>query len=437
MTTPKLHRMPPSRQRSLAVRKRPSYHALRVAPLALVLCCALLAGCSLGGSGGSASAKTITMATVLPITGLDGSVGQAMQNAVDLAVQQNSTLAGNYTLTVAHVDSTANDPAAIASTLAGNTSVMGIVGPLDSQTAAGMLPGIQQAGVVTISPGASLPGLTQASAATAEGLSFTQLHPQGTAEAFFRLTQTDSAIGKAAADLAVAAQQSHGFAARNVFVVDDGSPSGKAQAAAFSSELGVQHGSVAGHSSITTSAQSNAQSIVSAIVEANPDIVFYAGDITGGALLRGTLSLSGAPGVPILAAGYIADDPGWGAAVGVAAASANTTDLLPAQDLSTLSKAKTFLSSYQNAYPNQAVVPESALAYDAAMDEITAIKGLLAAGKPVTRAAVLAAVAGAKYAGITGTLAFNTNGDDTTPPSFGVYTCDTKGNWTYQGNFGG
>lgn len=119
------------------------------------------------------------------------------------------------------------------------------------------------------------------------------------------------------------------------------------------------------------------------------------------------------------------------------AASAYTTGLLAATDLSVLPHAGTFISPYQSTYANQPLVPESALAYDAAMDEITAIKAALAAGKPATRAAVLAAVASGKYTGITGTLAFNANGDATPPPGFSVYTCDVKGAWSYQGGFGG
>ena len=70
------------------------------------------------------------------------------------------------------------------------------------------------------------------------------------------------------------------------------------------------------------------------------------------------------------------------------------------------------------------------------MDEISAIKSLISAGKPVTRAAVLAAVASTPYSGITGTISFDKNGDNTTPIGFSVYTCDTKGSWHYQASLG-
>jgi ABC-type branched-subunit amino acid transport system substrate-binding protein len=71
------------------------------------------------------------------------------------------------------------------------------------------------------------------------------------------------------------------------------------------------------------------------------------------------------------------------------------------------------------------------------MDEISAIKSLIAAQKTPTRAAVLSAVASAKYAGVTGQLAFDKNGDLAPTPGFSMYTCDTKGVWSYQTSIAG
>ena len=385
--------------------------------------------------------QTITLATVFPATGPDAAVGQAMQRGVDLAVKQNASLGNNYTLAVTHVDANSDFVAKAVADLAADSQVMGIVGPMDSQNALMMLPSIEQNGIATISPAASLPGLTQSDQAATEGITFAQLHPHDKPAAFFRLTETDNAAGKAAADLAVAPASAHGLSANAVFVVDDGSSSGKALAAAFVQRLKAKHGSVAGQQSMLVGAPVNvpesAQSVVTAIIEASPDVVFYAGDVAGGAELRSTLSLTGAPQLPILAAGPIANDPAWSTTVGPAAASTSTTALLPAQDLSTLPRAKSFVSAYQSAFPGKDLLPQSALAYDAAMDEIAAIKSLVAAGKTVSRAAVLAAVAKAQYAGVTGTIAFDPNGDMVTPTGFSIYTCDVKGTWHYQASLSG
>ena len=402
-----------------------------LAALAILLVGVWLAGCS-----PVPQHTTYTIATVFPTAGPDAVIGQALQNAVDLAVKQNAQLNADTSLQVVHVAEGDVTGPAVANT-AGDSSVVAIVGPLESTAALSMLPVVEARGIATISPGATLPGLTQPDAAQAEGLSFTTLHPKGKPVAFFRLPPSDTAAGAAAADLAVAPGSAHGLGAHAVFVVTDGSPSGSAAVAAFGQELKAKHGAIAGQRTITPGDVINVQAAVSAIVAAQPDLVFYAGGIQGGAELRGALSLTGAPGLPVLAAGSMGGDPDWETQVGVTPAAANTTALLPARDLSSLPGAKTFVAAYTAAYPGQAVVPQAALAYDAAMDEIAAIKGLVKAGKAVTRASVLAAVANAKYSGVTGTIAFDKNGDNTAPAAFAVYTCDAKGAWHYQAQLGG
>lgn len=403
----------------------------RLGALAILLLGVWLAACNPGPSN-----TTYTIASVFPTSGPDTAIGQALQNAVDLAVTQNAKLADGYILRVVHVAEGDVTGTAVTNAAA-DPSLVAIVGPLESASAVGMLPVVEAKGIATISPGATLPGLTQSAAAQAEGLSFATLHPKGKPVAFFRLLPTDDATGKAAADLAVAPGSSHGLGAHSVFVVSDGSASGNALAAAFTQELKAKRGAVAGQQAITAGDPINVQGTVSAIVAAQPDLVFYAGGVQGGAELRGTLSLTGAPGLPLLAAGFMGGDPDWMTQVGVAAAAANTTALLPARDLSALPNAKSFVTAYTAAYPKQAIVPQAVLAYDAAMDEIAAIKGLLKAGTAVTRASVLAALTSAKYSGVTGTIAFDPNGDSTAPAAFAVYTCDGKGAWHYQTQLGG
>jgi branched-chain amino acid transport system substrate-binding protein len=392
-----------------------------------------LSACSLPFGGD----QPLAIATVFPTTGPDAAVGQAMQRAVDVAVRHNAALGGGYALTVTHFDEASGSIGRAVAAIAADQRVMGIVGPLDSQTAVTMLPVIEQRGLTTLSPGATLPGLTQADRAAAEGLAFARLHPRGKPVAFFRLPQTDDAAGKVAADEAVAPTSAHGLAAQAVFIVDDGSPSGKALVAAFSQELQAKGGTVAGQHSLTADAPESIQSTVTAIIEANPDLVFFAGGTAAGAELRSILSLTGAPQLVILTAGPIANHPGWSAAVGVVPAAASTAALLPAPDLTALPSATRFVAAYHAAFPRQALLPQSALAYDAAMDEIAAIKALIKSGKTVTRAAVRAVVAAAKYPGITGTLAFDQNGDDATPLGFSLYTCDLTGAWRYLSSLSG
>jgi branched-chain amino acid transport system substrate-binding protein len=405
--------------------RRPAW---RLAALAVLLL-AGLAACSLQNDQ---KVTVVTIATVFPTTGPNAALGLAMQRAVELAVERNAALGGGYALTVTSVDEASEPIDRTVAAAVANQQVMSIVGPFDSQIAAALLPSIEQHGVATLSPGATLPGLTQSDQAPSEGISFAQLHPNGKPVAFFRLPETDSAAGKVTADLALAPTQAHGLAARSAFLVSDGSLSGQALTAAFRQELTAKGGSLAGEQSTMTAAPASAQAVVTAIIRANPDIVFYAGDIAIGAALRSTLSLTGAPQLVVLTAGPIADHPGWSAAVGVAPAAAYTTAVLPAQDLSALANAQPFVTAYHTAFPGQEPLPQSALAYDAAMDEIGAIKALIKSGVRVTRSAVLAKVASADYPGVTSAIAFDQNGDSTTPLGFSLYTCDSNGAWQYQ-----
>jgi branched-chain amino acid transport system substrate-binding protein len=406
----------------------------RQAPaLMIALLAGWLAACSVGPSAN----HTILLVTIFPASGASGAIGQSMTRAVDLAVKQNAALGGGYTLTDSHVDESSVTVGSDAAQAVTNAQVMGVVGPFDSLAAVAALPALAQAGVVTISPTATLPGLTKADQATTEGLTISQWRPQGKPISFFRLTADDNAIAAAAADLALASPQAHGLGSHSVYVVDDGSPSGKAQSAAFQAELKTGHGTVAGSRSVALGDEISVQTAVSAIIEANPDCVFFAGDLAVAADLRRTLTQTGAPQLGILTAGAAANDPAWGGAVGGAVLSGYTTGLLPAQDLTKLPGARAFETAYQSAYPSATITSQSALAYDAAMDEIHAIKTLIAAQKAPTRAAVLSAVAAAKYAGVTGQIAFDKNGDPVTTTGFAVYTCDTKGVWSYQTTIAG
>src|SRR5579859_7668748 len=66
-----------------------------------LLAALILPGCALGGGS---TAQILSLLTVFPLTGADGAVGLAMQRGVDLAVQQNASLGGDYQLSVSHID---------------------------------------------------------------------------------------------------------------------------------------------------------------------------------------------------------------------------------------------------------------------------------------------------------------------------------------------
>jgi branched-chain amino acid transport system substrate-binding protein len=399
-----------------------------LAPLLLLLLCVGLPACS----GGGGDDKTLAIVTMFPTSGPDAAVGQSMQQAVDLAVKQNGSLNNGYHLVAQHIDEASPLREGSLDTALSNSQVVGIVGPYSSETAVAFLPAIATAGVVTVSPTTTLPGLTQSASAGAQGVPFDKIHPAGKPLSFFRLAPSDDALGKAAADMVVAPTGSHGLAARSIFLVDDATATGKAAAAAFAKELKAKGGTVAGQQSFMTGVSDNSTLVVNAIIEAYPDLVFYAGGLATGADLRTALTLSGVPQMRIVAAGPVANNPGWSAAVGQPVLSTYTTGVLPANDPGQLDSAKALTSAWQAAYVGKALLPQSALAYDAAMAEIAAIKTAIDSGKGVTRGAIATALAATKFDGATGAIAFDQNGDSTAAATFSVYTCDAKGVWSYQ-----
>lgn len=74
------------------------------------------------------------------------------------------------------------------------------------------------------------------------------------------------------------------------------------------------------------------------------------------------------------------------------------------------------------------------MAYDATMIEITAIKSLISAGKSVTREAVRDAVAHIQYTGVTGSISFDANGDNSGNKVFSIYWIDasTSNQWAFK-----
>jgi branched-chain amino acid transport system substrate-binding protein len=114
----------------------------------------------------------------------------------------------------------------------------------------------------------------------------------------------------------------------------------------------------------------------------------------------------------------IVNHSAWFAEAGPAAAGIFGTVAGP--DLKTLSSASAFVAKYQRTYKIDPL-PYSGYAYDSAMIEIAAIKAIIASGQPVTREAIRARVAATSYTGVTGTIAFDANGDDTGNPIFSVW----------------
>src|SRR5579884_3223350 len=116
----------------------------------------LLAVLSLGLSacGGSSVNKHLILASELPVTGTDAGDGLPTQHGVELAVSQNTDLGNGYTLSFKGFDDVSttsgkHDPTVgqqNITQLVGNSQVMAVVGPFNSNVAATEIPVVDRSG---------------------------------------------------------------------------------------------------------------------------------------------------------------------------------------------------------------------------------------------------------------------------------------------------
>lgn len=397
-------------------------------PLAGVLLVALLGSALLVNATGTGRSSLlcggeIALATDFPTL---ASYGKSGEDAANLAVMQNRDLGGGYSLKVINFDDTATtgddvgiagDPSRGAENMASmvkNTCIVGMVGPYNSKVALTEMPIAANAGLAMISPTNTNPGLTIRQYATdtptqdANSL-FDQLHPVGKATNYFRVIASDALQPAAAADFTAGE-----LAARRVYiVVSQPSSYGGLIVGGFTTEFLAKGGTIVATENLEWHNPQAFPAMAARIAATEPDAVYFGGiDLGGAPILKQQLVLHGYTG-PFVSGDAIANDPTLIEQAGVAAAQ-NTYAIGSEPDITSFTDraGATFLRDYRARYPGQQVDGYCALAYDAAMVEITALKHLIGSGHPVTRTAMIDQVQNIQYTGVTGAIRFDKNGDD-------------------------
>jgi branched-chain amino acid transport system substrate-binding protein len=411
--------------------------------------------CSLGS--GSTAARHLEIATLLAVSGTYAATELPAQYGVDLAVSQ-ANLPDGYTLSVVHEDYTgALDPLATyaaaaqsvateVQSLVNNANIAGVVGPFNSLAATWAMPITNQAGLSMISPSNTNPSLTMQYYANYTGLNWSLLHPPGHPNRYFRIVAND--VEQAQMDAYFAGNV---LGAKTAFVVYDNS-SGVAGLGSYGAGLAHFFASAfsgtAGHTAVVypqdITNDLTFAPVISLILAMNPDLVFYGGvSVGGGAELKRALVAAGYT-KPLLGGDGIANDPSWlSEAQGGAGNSYGTA---PAPDVSSLTsqRAHALVSTYKAyvAYnPDSALSPYTVMAYDAANTLIHAITLAIehGAGRPPSyfRAQIGQYLASSRfhYAGITGDISFDENGDSSGQRIFSVYVVNgSNGNasqWSF------
>jgi branched-chain amino acid transport system substrate-binding protein len=397
-----------------------------------------LAACS--GSGSTVD-KHIKIGTSLAVSGDDASAQLPPEYGVNLAADQNKDLGNGYTLEVVNKDYEGQggpDPAkgqADVTAFVNDKEVMAVVGPFNSGVAKQEIPVVNNAGgPVLLSPANTNAGLTIQQYAQTSGVDFAALHPAGKPDYYFRLPANDVLQGNADAQIALSPL----IGAKKVFVVDDNTTYGKPLADAFTATYTANGGATVGtRTSITSDALSTLAQLATTIKGSGADAVFYGGlRSQGGCKLKKQLVLAGYT-KPFIGGDGIAQDPGCIQDAGTAAPIMIGTVAAPDPSTLTSAAVQTFKTQYTTfvaGKPNNDFTAYAAQSYDAAMVEITAIKGLISAGKTVDRKAVRDAISSIHYTGVTGSISFDAQGDNAGQKVFSVYAVlpGAPTTWAYQ-----
>lgn len=237
------------------------------------------ASASTGGGGGTA----VTIGVDFPMSGGEAPNGVPAANGVKLAVKQIQV--PGYTVTVNVLDDAVNgvhNPQQGAKNITqfiNDASVIGVVGPYNSNVAAAEIPLTNAAGLLQCSPANTSPTLTKPSYGA---LDLRKTNP--TKIAYVRVATTDDIQGAAGADIAF-----NTVKAKKAFVVDDTETYGKGLADQFVKTFTQLGGTVIDGAShgVGKAQQTDFTALLTQAKAANPDYVFFGGvTTTGGGLLR-------------------------------------------------------------------------------------------------------------------------------------------------------
>ena len=360
-----------------------------VALATVVLATTGLAGCGPRDSGGTADGDAagrveVRIGFAAPLTGDNAVYGQGMRRAVELAFKEannsDEVREAGYEFVLRAEDDQGDPKQAVnvANILAGDTSVIGVIGHFNSGCTIPASPIYEEAGMAMITVSSN---------------------PQITAQGFEvvnRIVARDDAQGAFAARL-VFEQLGH----TRVAVVDDSTPYGQGLGDEFVKTYEELGGEILASEAIQTR-EVDFSALVTRLRSLNPQAVYYAGAHTEGGLLSKQMSEGGLD-VPLIG-GDIIFSAEYITIAGATNAEGDVATMLGVP-LDQQARGKDFQAAYEAEYGASPEAYDS-YAYDAAAIFVRAV---LEAGPD--RAAVVEAVRAINYDGVTGNTRFDENGD--------------------------
>lgn len=379
----------------------PAPRLIRLAAPLIVGALAMTACGSSKEGNTSTENKTLTIGVVAPLTGDLTAIGQGIKNGADLAIKQanDKKLVKGVTLKLDAEDDTgkADIGATVAAKLVADSSVVGVVGPLNSSVARSVAPVMAKANLAIISPANSATDLTGRDLLE-KGK--TQVRPN---KSYFRLAATDDFQGPFDASYAV-----NELKKKKIAIVHDKKAYGQGLAAAFAAEA-KKLGATVLQTETVTVGDKDFSAVIDKIKTQGPDLLFYGGEYPEAAPLSKQMKAKGL-NIPLMggdgvqAAKYIqlagaASEGDYASGFGA--------------PTSSLDSAKQFLADYKAAGYTQEADPYGAAAYDATMAIIKALDKASGENKTgqALRDEVTKELSDVSFDGVTGPVSFDQFGD--------------------------
>jgi branched-chain amino acid transport system substrate-binding protein len=364
----------------------------------LVVASMALAACGTPASAPQAGGGTIKIATQSPLSGDQSVVGVDIKNGAALALTQ---LAGplkdmGFDVQLAPFDDMANPDTGVANAkqIVADPAILCVVGHYNSGVQIPSSEVYHSAGLANVSPANTNPKVTT------RGY-----------EEVNRIVGRDDVQGVVGADFAA----SKGI--KSVFVIHDKTAYGQGIAEFFKQEAATKGMTVAGFEG--TEEKANFDSLITPIMAANPDLIYFGGMYSQAAVLFKQARDRGYKGMFLSDDGFDSSDAAkiGGQALLDGAGTYYSTVSGPAAVYPDTAK---FVTDFKAAYSSDPQ-PFAAQGYDSMAICLKAIENAAkAAGNKIPdRAAVTKAVRDLKdFKGITGTFTFNSIGDVTTAQYF-------------------
>jgi branched-chain amino acid transport system substrate-binding protein len=371
--------------------------SLLVASLALTAC-----GSRSNDNGGSSGDKKVAkIGVIAPLSGDLSALGLGIQHSVELAVKQanDSNAIDGWKLEVVPKDDEAKGDvgANAATSLAGDDTVIGVVGTLNSSVSQKVQPILSSAKITQVSPANTNPSLTQ-------GANWVSA-PARTYPGYFRTCTTDAVQGPYAARYLF-----NKAGIKTVATVHDKKTYGQGLVQTFTEEFTKLGGKVVAAETINPD-ESNFQSVISKIKPKAPAAVYYGGEYPQAGPLSQQMKAAGL-NVPLMGGDGIFD-PKYIELGGKTSEGDLATSVGAPTD--TLATAKKFIADYAAQSYKDPYAAYGAYSYDAANAIIEALKVSLKDAKSAkdARQATIDAMSKVSFDGVTGKVSFDQYGDTT------------------------